>query len=174
MKLRILPFLLLLASLPAAAATTFTGNSTNATANISQSCTVASANGIAFGNYNSVTTHRTAPLDAQSSISVRCTSGTVGAAMSIMEGTSPGGNCAAGTTARKLRLGATGNYINYDMYQDGGRTVPWGCAASNDYNFADFTSSTVPVALNLYGRVFAGQAGVVGSYSDTVTIYVFF
>lgn len=142
------------------------------TANVAASCTVSATN-IAFGAYDPADANATNPLDANGSVSVRCTRGTSTALATL----SQGANSATGSTcANPLRQMTGGGTLRlrYDLYQEAGRTVVWGCDATNDLPIPTFTSSLTPVVLTTYGRIPAGQDAAIGSYTDTVQVSVTF
>lgn len=152
-----------------AASSPVTG-SFNVTATVANSCLVTSTSNIAFGAYDPADTNATANLDAQGSVNVRCTRGTV-ANVALGQGN----NAAAGSTCiGPLRQMAAGvERLRYDVYQNAPRTTTWGCDTTNDQTFTS-TSSILPTTLTTYGRIPAGQNVAAGSFNDTVTVTVTF
>ncbi len=71
---------------------------------------------------------------------------------------------------RAMRLGATANYLGYDIYWPG-TTTPWTTAAPY---VPSAPPSKAPRTFNMDGAAIAGQDVAVGSYSDTVTATVNF
>ena len=65
----------------------------NVTANVANSCVITATPTLAFGAYDPTDVNNTTALDGQSSISVRCTRGTV-ATVALAQGNNP----AAGST----------------------------------------------------------------------------
>jgi spore coat protein U-like protein len=59
--------------------------------------------------------------------------------------------------------------LNYELYQEAGRTTLWPAAAPGVTGTAP---SIVPITLGIYGRIPALQDVSVGNYSGTVTITV--
>lgn len=143
------------------------------TANVANSCVITATPTLAFGSYDPTDANNTAALDGQSSISVRCTRGTV-ATVALAQG----GNPATGSTcAAPLRQMASGaERLRYDLYQNTARTTVWGCQTGAGANTQGFTStsSLTPTTLQTYGRVPAGQDVPAGSYTDTVQVNVTF
>ncbi|HUJ29289.1 MAG TPA: spore coat U domain-containing protein [Myxococcales bacterium] len=162
----------ILFALAAAAAIAIAGDSTaraaTATSTVAVSATVVKnctmTNGaITFGNYDPVVTNAAANLDvASTGFSVSCTKG-VGYAISLDLGSN-----ATGTTRRMKD--AAGDFLNYEIYNDSGRTTVWN--ATN--TVAGTAASKAALALTAYGRVPSAQDVPTGSYTDTVTATVTF
>lgn len=74
-----------------------------------------------------------------------------------------GGNYAAG---RRMRLGATTNYIAYDLFSDAGFSTAWTSVAG--------TGNGLDQNIPVYGKVLAANyaTSVPGAYTDTVTATV--
>ena len=120
------------------------------------------ATDLVFGNYDPVVAHASAPLDSTSNIQVFCTAGTT-AIVGLDQGLS--GN-------RRL-TGPTTDTLQYQLYQDAGRSVPWTTTSTRS---GTATSATVPLGgttgWTLFGRIPGGQNAIVGSYSDSVSIVI--
>jgi spore coat protein U-like protein len=148
-----------------AAATPVAAQSATATfqvsANVLKTCTIA-ANAIAFGNYDPVGANGTAPADQTGTVTIRCTRGT---SWSVELGA--GDNFSG---SRRMRLGATGDYLAYELYSDPSRSVVWDGASPQ----TGVAASRSPLALTVYGRVPAGQDAVEGAYLDAVAATVNF
>ncbi len=130
-------------------------------ANVLRICTI-SANPIAFGDYDPIGVNETAAADQTGTLTIRCTRGT---AWSVELG--QGGNFSAG---RRMRLGATGEYLPYELYSDASRTVVWDTAAP----VTGTAANRSPLDLTIYARVPANQDALQGFYSDLVTATVNF
>lgn len=157
----------------AAAATAGTSPQTgsfNVTATVAASCRVTSTSDIAFSAYDPADANATAHLDAQGSVSVRCTRGTV-ANVALEQGLNAGVGSTCVTPLRQMAAGA--ERLRYEIYQNAARTATWGCDVTSDQTFTS-TSSTVPTVLTTYGRVPANQDVSAGSYSDNVVVKVTF
>lgn len=120
----------------------------------SAACSVSSP-GVAFGNYNTLSS---SALDGTGDITVSCDMIT-----SFTAKLSAGG----GTIDQRV-MSAGAAQLNYNLYTDSARTIVWGDG---------ITGSTVSATglisiLTAYGRVPALQNVVAGSYGDTVTITV--
>jgi spore coat protein U-like protein len=149
-----------------AQATTATSNLT-VQITITASCTINAAT-LDFGS-NPGTTLVAANIDASSTVSVTCTSGSP---YSI--GMDNGAN--ASGTQRRMKTGA--NFLNYNLYVDAGRTNAWTTAASNSTcttanSCALGTGNGSAQSVNIYGRVPSiGTAPPTGAYSDTVLMTI--
>jgi spore coat protein U domain-containing protein, fimbrial subunit CupE1/2/3/6 len=129
-------------------------------ASVSANCTI-SAGALAFGSYDPVSANASTDLDQTSTITVACTKGSTGV-VALDDGVN-----ASGST-RRMKAGT--NYLNYEMYNDAGRTTVWNASNTVSYTAASKAST----GLTLYGRVAAGQDVPVGSYSDTVIATITF
>jgi spore coat protein U-like protein len=131
------------------------------TIEIVRSCIV-SASDLDFGAYvsNSAT-----PAIGQTTISLSCGAG-VTVEISLDAGTSPGNN----TSRRQMLLDTDNGRLDYDLFQDPGRTIHWGDRSGRDTLEVLTTDAvqTVPV----YGEIPAGQRARDGTYSDMITITV--
>jgi len=125
-------------------------------ASVAANCLVA-AGTMAFGAYDPLGTNDTAALDADGSFSVRCTRG-----VTAQVGLGNGANYSGG---RRMQAGSSGNYLNYELYSNAGRTTVWD-NASNRVSYTAANKS--PQTLTIYGRVAGGQDAAAGNYTDTV------
>lgn len=126
------------------------------TSTVVAACSVDSATNLAFGSYDLTDT------DGTSTVSVTCTNGS--AYRIDIDG---GGS--ANPNARTMSDGG-GNSLNYALYQDSGRSSIWGINGDGKTATGTGTSDSHIV----YGRIPAGQTAPEGSYSDTVTVTVYF
>jgi len=155
-----LPLALLAGSVPLAGQSTQSGFSVGAT--VSRSCQI-DASPLAFGNYDPVARHATAPLDADTILVVTCTKGTPAAiALNAGRNASGGGHFMASGSER----------LRYDLYQDAGRGQRWGDAPGELLTLGPSDGNARSV--HIYGRVPADQDVLVGTYSDTVVATVYF
>jgi len=129
------------------------------TIEIVRACTV-SASDLDFGAYPS---NSTTPALGQTTISLHCGAG-VTVEVSLDAGTGPGGN----TSRRRLEQESGTDRLDYDLYQDPGRTIYWGDGRDALEVLATGAPQTVPI----YGQIPAGQRVREGTYSDVITITV--
>jgi spore coat protein U-like protein len=148
---------MVLLAAPAAQAATATG-SFNVQVIIQETCIVTSPSSttLDFGTQTLLNTN----VDAQTNIGVQCTSGT-DYDVSLDNGLN---------TSRRMRQGATANYINYQLYTNSTRTTIWPTAAGTaPYpNIANGSAQTITV----YGRIPVQTTPPAGTYTDTVAITV--
>ena len=134
------------------------------TATVPQVCR-ASAGALAFGTY----TQGNGDVDATSTISVRCTSGT-----NFRVGLDAGATGGATVTTRAMLNGA--NQLAYSLFRDAGRSQNWGLVAPDDVTGVGAgVAPANAVALTVYGRIVdsvSNQAVPAGAYADTVTVTV--
>ncbi len=99
--------------------------------------------------------------DAQSLVTATCTPGTV---------FDDGANDNAGQ--RRMTFG--GNFINYELYTDAGRTTRWDDIAGTTTLGDDGSDLDGVVVFDVYGRVPTQTSQPAGTYTDTVTVTVSF
>jgi len=126
-------------------------------------CSV-SASDLDFGAYAS---NSQAPAQGQTLIQLQCSSGTV-AEVSLDAGTGTPGN----TSRRKLEHERGLGQLEYDLFQDPGRTVHWGDRSGVDT--LEVTATGAPQTIPVYGQIPGGQRVRDGIYSDTITVQVRF
>jgi spore coat protein U domain-containing protein, fimbrial subunit CupE1/2/3/6 len=153
-----------------AAESRLSGQSSSATANlsvsatVSKNCTISTA-AVAFGAYDSVSTHATAPLDGTGTVIVTCTKGAP-----AKVGLNAGGN-AQGTTRRMT--GTATEYLTYELYKDAAHASVWGNTAADALDVPAAVNQN-PQNFTVYGRVPQNQTAAVGAYTDTVVATVNF
>jgi spore coat protein U-like protein len=102
-----------------------------------------------------------APVDAQGTLQVNCTSGTP-----YTIGLNAGANSTSATASANNRRMANGtNFVPYGLYRDSGRTLFWGNVIGTDTvaGTGNATNQSIPV----FGRVPSTNAPA-GTYVDTV------
>ena len=148
----------------AAQAATATANMT-VQLTVTATCTVSAAT-LDFGTTGLLATL----INATTTLSVTCTNTTP-----YSVGLDNGANF---SSTRRMRQGATSNYIGYGLYTDSGRTNAWTTASSSTTcttanSCALGTGNGSAQSITVYGQVPAlGAAPTPGSYTDTVTITV--
>ena len=115
---------------------------------------------LAFGPYDPLVQHAVQPLDRDASITITCTKGT--AATIGLDG-----------GLRNRNLSSGGAMLAYDLFQDAGRTQPWGNGEADALDAGD-APSDAPRTFVVFGRIFAGQDVPVGTYTDSVVVVVDF
>lgn len=138
------------ASAPAFAATT--SGSVDVTLNVDNACSLTTA-AIDFGTVTDFAAART----ANSLTTLRCTPNAV-AVVTVNNGNNVNG------TQRRLRQGASTNYIDYNVTDGAGATWPTAGVS--------FTGTGADVSLGLRGIVPVQAAKPAGAYADQVTITV--
>ncbi len=160
--------LVALSPAPLAQAGTATANLT-VQINITASCTINAAT-LNFGANVPGTTLVSSNITAQTTVSVTCTNGSP---YSI--GMDNGANFSG---SRRMRQGATANYLSYGLFTDAGLANAWttatdnpNCATANSCFLGTGNGSAQSV--NIYGRVpSTGTAPPTGLYTDTVTMTI--
>jgi len=150
---------LLAAAVPASAQSA--SSSFQVSASVLRTCTIA-ATAIDFGSYDPVGANDTTPADQTGTVAVRCTRGT---SWSVELGA--GDNFSGG---RRMQIGATGEYLGYELYSDASRTAVWDSATPQ----TGVAANRSPLALTVYGRVPAGQDALEGAYLDSIAATVNF
>ncbi|MBN1959617.1 MAG: spore coat protein U domain-containing protein [Deltaproteobacteria bacterium] len=162
-KISLVTIAFLTAISSSALAATATAN-LDVSAVVVNNCSITTA-ALAFGTYDPIVANAAVDLDATGTVTVTCTQGattTIGLGLGVN----------ASGTQRRMNDGGTG-YLEYDLYQDAGRTTSWGDAAPDLLTPAPAPSSA-PRPFTVYGRVSAGQDVPAGSYNDTVVATVNF
>jgi spore coat protein U-like protein len=163
--MRIFVFFLALATLPAIVrAQTFTVNSGMLVKiELVGFCNV-SASDLNFGAYAS---NQNAPIQGQTNIQLQCSPGTM-AELSLDAGTGPGRN----DKRRKMEQEGGTDQLDYGLFQNPGRTIHWGDKSGHDTVEVEATGA--PQAIPVYGQLPGGQRVRDGTYSDTITVTVFY
>jgi spore coat protein U-like protein len=133
-------------------------------ANVIRKCTI-TAQPLAFGNYDPVSANATAPLDAQTTLSVACTKGTA-VTIAMDDGSNNQGR------TRRMTNGGTA-YLQYEVYRDSSRTQRWGDGAFDSLD-GGIAPSRDPRQFTVYGRVPGTQDVIVGTFQDTILVTVQF
>ena len=116
-------------------------------------------------NFGAIVSNSTTPVLGQSIIEVTCGAG-VTAEIALDAGTSPGNN----TSRRQMLLDAGKGRLDYDLFQDAGRTIHWGDRSGRDTLEVLFEGALR--VLPIYGQIPAGQRVPDGNYSDMITVTI--
>jgi spore coat protein U domain-containing protein, fimbrial subunit CupE1/2/3/6 len=141
-------------------ATAFNSFPFTATATVLPNCRAYTTTDLDFGSIPGLITTNT---DQISTIGMTCT-GRTAWNVGLNNGQNASGNI------RRMRLGATGNYVAYELYTNPGRTIRWGNTINTDT--IPGTGTGLAQSLTVYGRVPAPQTVPSGSYSDIITVTV--
>jgi spore coat protein U-like protein len=152
---------------PALAATA-TSNFT-VQASVAAGCMISTTT-LNFGAYDPVVANATTPRDANGSVTVRCTKGSVSTI-----GISQGANSASGSSAlvplRQMASGA--ERLRYDLYRTSVGTDVWGDIGTTNVKTYTATNNGNQT-FTIFGRIPADQDVATGDYSDTVTATISF
>jgi spore coat protein U-like protein len=151
------------AFVPAAASAQTAQADLAVSATVIRNCTIA-AGTMAFGNYDPIVANDVTDLDRTGTFNVTCTRG---GAPAVWVGMANGLHYSGG---RRMTDGA--EFLNYELYSNAGRTTVWGNLVGTGLVVSQ--NGRTPVTVNVYGRVFAGQDVLAGSYTDTVVMTVNF
>jgi len=130
-------------------------------ANVLKNCTV-SAGDVVIGAYDPVVANDTADATGTGTVTVRCTKNTL-YNVGLNDGSHVG---------RRMQVGASGDFLSYELYSDSGYTSVWG--ATGTARVTRTASSSAAFAHTVYARVPAGQDVDQGAYTDTVTATIEF
>jgi spore coat protein U-like protein len=135
------------------------------------SATLTTACNVSAGtlNFGSTLASIASAIDSTASITAQCTN-TTPYSIGLGNGVNASGS------QRRMRLGATGNYINYNLYTDSGYSHPWTTTTST--TSCTGGSSTCDLGTGtgsnqnytVYGQVPAQFVPVTGTFSDTVVV----
>lgn len=129
-----------------------------ATATVPNQCRFEVVTDLSFGSVAGVIG---SDQDQTSSIGLTCTSRTAWQ-LGLDNGQNAAGN------VRRMRLGASGSYVSYELYRDSARAQRWGDTLNSDT--VTGTGNGALQTETVYGRVPAQAAVPAGSYVDTITV----
>jgi spore coat protein U-like protein len=124
-----------------------------------------SASDLDFGVYGS---NSQTPAQGQTAIQLHCSGGTV-AELTLDAGTT---GLDRNTSRRKLAQDRGIDRLDYDLFQDPGRTIHWGNKSGVDT--LEVQATGVPQTVPVYGQIPGGQRVRDGVYYDTITVIVTF
>lgn len=122
-------------------------------ATVINTCEISAPNDLNFGNYNPLDPNH---VDQTVTFQVRCTRNTPNVWVGLNDGVNGTRFMASGT-----------NLLDYELYQDTGRTTVWGNTQTDGVPYNPTNSGWY--TMTVYGRLFALQDVPAGSYADTVT-----
>lgn len=141
-------------------------------ARASTTCHISTGGGMAFGVYDSITA---VPNDSTTTVSVLCTRSGGPRNVTITLLATQGTNGSSVSSRRMGNTGTPGEYLNYGLFRDTGRSAVWGFTAGVDTMSVPLSidnNSSATATFIVYGRIPALQDVAVGSYADSVTITV--
>jgi spore coat protein U-like protein len=122
-----------------------------------------------FGDNDASTPQRSSALIASGVASGSCRSGTI-AIISLDQGAYAAPGSTAMAPRRRMR-NARGDFVSYQLYQDGALSTALGGSSSARIVHAGDSSATEVL---MYGRVMAGQHAARGGYYDTVVATIMY
>jgi spore coat protein U-like protein len=129
---------------------------------VSNSCTI-SATSLDFGTYN--------PAEGSNvtgTVTTNCTA-YVNAVITLGQGYYAASGSSDTAPSRRLQNAMTTNYLNYNLYQNTGKTAIWGNSTNTGVTV---TSNGTEQSTSVYGEIPAGQTAPSGDYNDMVTATV--
>jgi spore coat protein U-like protein len=133
-------------------------------------CRLQSGGSTDFGPYD---TFVATPADTTATVQVRCERDAGPQNISITLGLSAGANGTSVTNRRMLQAGGAGDYLNYGLFRDVGRSSPWGFTAGVDAvtQIVSVPNKDSTIAtFTIYGRIPARQNVSVGTYTDRIQV----
>ena len=154
----------LFVGMPGTARATSQTSTVRVSTSVTASCTIGTA-AIAFAPYDPVNANATVADDQTGDIIIRCTKGTSGITIDLGNGAHN-----TGQQRRMVNLTAPGTFVNYEVYQETGRTSIWGAGDGGSVRAgADLNGTGSVVAVTMYGRIPPAQlSAIAGAYSDTL------
>lgn len=117
-----------------------------------------------FGAYN---VFAASPVDSTATISYRCNGGAENVLVTISQGQSP--------TFLPRQLGKGTERLAFNLFRDAARTSVWGDFTGGTSAHIDVNPpNNKDVDVTVFGRIPPGQDISAGSYTDTVTVVVYF
>jgi spore coat protein U-like protein len=127
-------------------------------ASVPNSCTI-SAGALNFGAYNPTT-----GSNVTGTVSTNCTMNAV-AVITLNQGFYSATGSSNEVPLRRLQNGGSANYLNYNLYQNSGKTTIWGSSTSTSVTVAGIG---IEESTSVYGEIPGGQSVPAGSYTDNV------
>ena len=143
-----------------------------AAARADTTCRITMGGGLAFGVYDSITV---VPNDSMTTVSALCARVGGPRFVTITVQVGQGANGSSVNARRMASTSVAGEYLNYGIFRDTGRSAVWGFSTGVDtlsqtlsIDNNDRATATIPI----YGRIPAQQDVAVGSYRDSVTVTI--
>jgi spore coat protein U-like protein len=133
------------------------------TIEIAASCRL-SASDLEFGAYRP---DAPSPALGQTAIELLCATG-ITAELLLDAGTGTLRN----TRRRQMTQDSGTDRMDYELYQDAGRTTHWGDRSGRDT--LEVLTTGAPQTVTVYGEIPAGQRVRQGTYSDVITVQLVF
>lgn len=120
---------------------------------------------VAFGSYDALSL---APLDTIGSLVFQCNQKDHNVMITLSRGN--------GTSFASRRLLNGSQQLFYNLYRDSGRTIVWGdgSGGSQAYVIGNPQPNNKDITVPIFSRIPPGQNARVGTYSDSITITLFF
>ncbi|MBZ5630146.1 MAG: spore coat U domain-containing protein [Acidobacteriia bacterium] len=145
------------------ASTTF-----SASATVIGNCTISAVGTMNFGNLGMsfITTDKTG---VSATINYTCSAG-MSATLTLGQGSNPAAGSSGTAPLRRMRLGATANYIRYNLYTNNTYSTVWGNTAATGVQTTGTGSGQTAL---VYGTALHATVPA-GSYSDIVVVTITF
>ena len=137
--------------------------SLDVTAEVLSSCNITSTSTLAFGSVD----QSAANIDNQGAVSLICTA-TTAWVLHTDDGINASG------AQKRMKHASQADTLNYNIFTDGGRSVPFPTVAGTPGSgAASGTGNGVAQSVTVFGRIPSGQTlPRPGTYSDTLTVTV--
>jgi spore coat protein U-like protein len=144
-----------------------TGSSSSSvlvTTTVPAACTISTA-AITFSSYDPVSLHASVPDDQAGTITIRCIKGIAGITIDL-----GGGANNNGSQRRMINSASPNTFLNYEVFQDTGRSLVWGRGDNGSVRSGtDLDGTGTDVYVTMYGRIPPAQTSASpGTYNDTL------
>mgnify|MGYP000971199406 CR=1 FL=1 len=133
-------------------------------------CTFQSGGSAVFPPYDALSP---APVDTALNLSVVCSRQGGPQFVTVTVSLGPGQYGTSATTRRMQQAGGTGDLLTYGLFQDPGRSSPWGYSPGIDtlsVVLAVPNKSSAQTTFTVYGRIPPMQDVSAGTYMDSVQV----
>lgn len=142
------------------------------TAHAATTCLLTAGAALAFGNYDPLSA---APGDSLATVSAVCSRRGGPANVSVTLQLSQGSNGSSVNARRMANTTVPGEFLNYGLFRDTGRSLVWGFSPGVDTTTQTITvpnKGSATATFTIYGRIPSLQDPAVGAYTDRVTVTV--